>query len=276
MGSWDILCCMTAKKVSAPTPPEKKRPSFSAPTPPKSDPTKVLENNREEEEIAVLRDDVEGVVVGEAEPKKKVVAVVKQNEDNLPAEEGKRRLSDGKEADDLGAVLDDIEADVADDASAEDAGVSVVNLVVFVLLLLFGLIGWFLYLREAGVFGASTQTIVGEAVPTPTMAGNETVEQAPTPTVAQLPRSEITLEVLNGSGVSGAAGRAAATLEELGYPEIKVGNTEATDGNELYLNPGYQGQVEVLLSDLEKELDIATVAGELTGSDLVGRVILGK
>ena len=57
----------------------------------------------------------------------------------------------------------------------------------------------------------------------------------PEPTPAGLLRSEITIEVMNGSGVSGAAGKLATTLEELGYTIGEVGNAEETTGYELYV-----------------------------------------
>src|SRR3972149_11930598 len=62
----------------------------------------------------------------------------------------------------------------------------------------------------------------------------EGVKTGPAPTLAPaesdgeetigLNREEITLEVLNGSGVAGAAGKTAREFEDLGYIIVKTGN----------------------------------------------------
>jgi hypothetical protein len=110
----------------------------------------------------------------------------------------------------------------------------------------------------------------------PAQVAGTSVAPTPTPAPTQLTREEITLEILNGSGVSGAAGEAATTFEDLGYEVSKVGNAEETEGNQLYVNPDVEDLVDVLLEDVKDELDISSVSGELDDSTASARIILGK
>ena len=92
----------------------------------------------------------------------------------------------------------------------------------------------------------------------------------------QLERNEISLEILNGSGISGEAGRIAGVFEKLGYVIKKTGNTEPTKGNKLLVNQDMEAKLEILLGDVEKELDIASRSGYLRDSTVSARIILGK
>jgi hypothetical protein len=94
--------------------------------------------------------------------------------------------------------------------------------------------------------------------------------------VSQLSRNEIELEVLNGSNVAGAAGEAAQIFEDLGYKIIKVANAQETKANEIYMNPLLSDKLDTLLEDVNKELGIEKVTGELTDSSASARIILGS
>ena len=67
-----------------------------------------------------------------------------------------------------------------------------------------------------------------------TLAPSATVEPAiePTPTASpssSLKREQIKLQVLNGSGISGFAGKAKTYLEGLGYKDVMTGNAKTSD-----------------------------------------------
>lgn len=49
---------------------------------------------------------------------------------------------------------------------------------------------------------------------------------SPTPTFVEIERDEIKIQVLNGTGVSGAAGDLKSDMETLGYSQITVGNAD--------------------------------------------------
>lgn len=103
----------------------------------------------------------------------------------------------------------------------------------------------------------------------------EQVEESPQPTFS---RADWSLEVLNGTGVTGAAKKVADKLKELGYQVVKVGNADKDtyEGNHLLVAKDKQDQSEQLLEDLNKELKIASVSGELKDSTASARIILGK
>jgi hypothetical protein len=79
--------------------------------------------------------------------------------------------------------------------------------------------GWFLFTKPDFEQEVTTQ-------PTPTPS-----RSTPTPTVSEekFERSEISINVLNGSGIPGAAGDLQEDLEDIGYTDIEVGNADDQD-----------------------------------------------
>ncbi|OGG08950.1 hypothetical protein A2154_03700 [Candidatus Gottesmanbacteria bacterium RBG_16_43_7] len=91
-------------------------------------------------------------------------------------------------------------------------------------------------------------------------------------------RMNISFEVLNGSGISGAAGRAADTLTEKGYDVISVGNADDVKLGaplELYLIEVEESNREKILGDLVELFGEATYSGLLdTDSSASARIII--
>lgn len=137
-----------------------------------------------------------------------------------------------------------------------------------VVLFIFGITGWVFYLTNRYAEKTTQEEI--------TLEEGTTEEPAATPAPTQLEREEITLEILNGSGVAGAAGDATEIFEALGYEVVETGNADDTVGNEIYVNPEFEELIEVLLEDVEDELDISSISGELDDSDASARIILGE
>ena len=104
----------------------------------------------------------------------------------------------------------------------------------------------------------------------------ESVEDSESMEIEQLERGEITLIILNGSGIAGLAGETSVTFEELGYTVSETGNADLISGNELYLNPDVEGMVNVLLEDAKEQLDISSVSGELKDSEASAQIVLGE
>lgn len=109
------------------------------------------------------------------------------------------------------------------------------------------------------------------------------IEQSPSPSPTQVPkptidRSQWPFEVLNGSGVTGVAAKAAEKLEALGYTVVKIGNANRDDyeGDVLLVTKSMRDETNLLLEDLKKEFAIATVSGELKNSTASARLIIGK
>lgn len=101
----------------------------------------------------------------------------------------------------------------------------------------------------------------------------------PSPTLAvKLERSEWSFEVLNGSGVSGAAKKLADQLKSLGYQVVKAANADKDTytQNQIYVKAELKDKVDLVIADLKDFVKIASVAGELEDSTASARIIIGK
>lgn len=88
-------------------------------------------------------------------------------------------------------------------------------------------------------------------------------------------RSAVTFEVLNASGVSGAARSAADVIEKKGYILTETGNAPQTTGNKLYIKKEIEKYSAYIISDLES-FKVTAVDGNLTEGNASVRLILGK
>lgn len=127
----------------------------------------------------------------------------------------------------------------------------------------------------AGVYYLWTNLKKQEVKPLPV------VEVAPNPSTApiassgaELRRSEISVEILNGSGKTGKAGEVARGLAELGYQADKVGNApEEASSSTVYLSAKAETWRAEIMTDLSF-WGIKTVA-ELVGGTTEVKIILG-
>lgn len=140
-----------------------------------------------------------------------------------------------------------------------------VTLILFVLTIV--VIGGGIYF-VAGVGSPKKQQQEETATPT----------QTPTPTPQALNRSEWSLEVLNGSGVTGVAKKLADQLKELGYQVSKVGNADRDDyeTNQLYVREDLADEIDAVVLDIKDIIKIASIAGKLKDSTPSARIIIGK
>lgn len=134
-------------------------------------------------------------------------------------------------------------------------------------------------------FPTDTPTPTPEEDLTPTPEEEEEDDSTPTPTkrpagnpvdpATGLDRSDLTVNVLNGSGVAGAARKVADELEALGYTIGTVGNADNSDYAETVIEVSNANSK--YLSLLEKDLDDYTI-GDTSTSYTGGeaRVIVGK
>ncbi len=85
------------------------------------------------------------------------------------------------------------------------------------------------------------------------------------------------MDVLNGSGVSGLAGKTATTFEELGYEIGEIGNADDVETTELYIQEDLEEQLGNLLDDVKEELGVASVSGYLDSDvESMGKIVLGN
>lgn len=94
------------------------------------------------------------------------------------------------------------------------------------------------------------------------------------PTLPVLDKASLTFEVLNGSGVAGAAKKYADNMQSLGYNVVKTGNADKSDykATLLYVAGNMLDKFGSVLTDLK----ISSVAGTLTDSTASARIIIGK
>lgn len=136
-----------------------------------------------------------------------------------------------------------------------------------------------IFLVGAGVFFRSQINVFlkgAEEKLQPTPTPEPTV--VPTPTVEPHIRSDWSLEVLNGSGVSGLAKKVAEKLIELGYPVVKTGNADnqSYEATQILVKTELLEKVDLVVADLKDAVKIASMAGELKEGTASARIIIGK
>lgn len=117
-------------------------------------------------------------------------------------------------------------------------------------------------------------------------AGKSATEPTPTPTIALTPtpqvtvnRADITIEVVNGGGVAGAAGKMKTLLTEKGYTVARVGNADsyAYEETEILVKSGKEAYRLLLKEDIQGDYIVGTSAATLDeDSEYDARVIVGK
>lgn len=117
-------------------------------------------------------------------------------------------------------------------------------------------------------------TMFAKPTPTPTPA-----PPTPTPTPAAPQRSDIKVQVLNGGGTPGSAGKAKTFLEEKGYTVGETGNTDeyTYKKTEVHVKVGKEAYIEFLKVDLADEYSVSTADAKLAAdSSYDAQVIIGK
>lgn len=142
--------------------------------------------------------------------------------------------------------------------------------IIIIIVVILALGAFFLRSKISGLSGG------GEAKPT--ASSNETSAPEPSPIQNPLIRSDLSLEVLNGSGESGLAKTYAGKLKALGYPVVKVGNADKSDYalTEIQVKKDLADKVALVIADLKDTIKIASVGAGLKDSTASARIIIGK
>lgn len=99
----------------------------------------------------------------------------------------------------------------------------------------------------------------------------------PSPTPKTLNRSQWSFEVLNGSGVTGAAKKLADSLKALGYQVVKVANADKDyTKNEFFVQEDLMANIDSIVTDIKDIIKIASISGKLKDSTASARIIIGK
>ncbi|KKP48228.1 MAG: Cell envelope-like protein function transcriptional attenuator common domain protein [Candidatus Woesebacteria bacterium GW2011_GWA1_33_30] len=118
---------------------------------------------------------------------------------------------------------------------------------------------------------------LSDSLSTPSPASSITPEASPsvTPVATSLKRSEIKLQILNGSGTSGLAGKAKTYLEGLGYKDVVAGNAISSDfaETEIQIKDSVKEFLNTLTTDLSKNYTVSKDTKVLTSSSKYDIVI---
>lgn len=115
----------------------------------------------------------------------------------------------------------------------------------------------------------------GATTTTTTASGSSTSASTSTtaPAKAHKP-SEVTVLVVNGSGVSGAAGRIATTLGAAGYLLKPSGNTSPAVASNVYFKPGYEADARAIAGRLTPAPGVLPMPDPTPVKDLQGANVL--
>jgi hypothetical protein len=152
-----------------------------------------------------------------------------------------------------------------------NSGSNFLLVVITIFSLVLAAVGWFMYFSASGKLNFTIPELnnLTNTAPTPE------VSSAPAPTTAPVVKP-VTLEVLNGSGVAGEAGKVADSLTKLGYQVLATGNADNQkySKTEVYVNATLSDSVK-LFKDLGS-FGEATRSGILKDSTASARIIIGK
>ena len=127
-------------------------------------------------------------------------------------------------------------------------------LVAFVLGAMVGTVSGFLVAKTQKSQNAKPQTTVAQTTPAPSAS----------PAAVEIKRADLKVQVLNGSGVVGAAGKAKTFLEGLGYTDVKTGNADGDFAEtEIEIKENKSSASEMVKKDLKDEYTLADTIGEL-------------
>lgn len=203
-----------------------------------------------QEEQQEAKEDVEDKIIKESAEEN--IEVVKADDDedikisDIPVR-SMEDLSKGKdsESESLASTFSASEFGLSNGEGSKKRNI-LLFIVVFLLVALVSAIFYFFFTGSLK-FEPSQQPVVETVSPT----------QAPTatPTPVEFNRSELSVNVLNGSGVGGAAGKMQTLLEDLGYEDIEVGNAETSDyiNVTLQLKQDYEQFGELISEDLKDD-----------------------
>lgn len=113
-----------------------------------------------------------------------------------------------------------------------------------------------------GIFFLTKRAGEREIAPTETPA--VTSSPAPTASAEPVDREEVTIEVQNGTGISGEAAYLQGQLRNLGYTDITVGNASNQDNETTTvtfksdLNQGVVDEITAKLKELYQDVDVKT------------------
>lgn len=85
-----------------------------------------------------------------------------------------------------------------------------------------------------------------------------TLTPTATPTPIEFDRAQLSVQVLNGSGVSGAAGKMETFLEDVGYENIEIGNADNSDYQNItiQIKEEFEESAKLIIDDLSESYSV--------------------
>ncbi len=141
------------------------------------------------------------------------------------------------------------------------------------------------FLNKKSIFNKQiviTPTATQAPIQTPTIVASSSASVTPTGKITPSPsisKSSITIQVLNGSGAAGVAGKMAASLKDLGYTVSSTGNAQSFDYSNIVIEvkksePNVLSELKI---DLSKDYTLGTASATLSSASSTDAiVIVGK
>lgn len=137
-----------------------------------------------------------------------------------------------------------------------------------------GLITYFSAVSKMGSTDNTIATPVSVATSTPSADSESTASPS-----SNFKKEDLKIQILNGSGLSGAAGKAKTVLEGLGYKNIDTGNATSSDFSEteVAIKESKKDYLDLIIKDLSKSYEATEAAKPLSSTSKFDIVItLGK
>ena len=169
-----------------------------------------------------------------------------KEEEKSDEKEKEEEMGDKKTEDDSRSTFSAAEFGLADRKSNKGK-----NILLFVIVfLLVAIVSALFYFFFTGALKFEQKEKEQEIEPT----------QAPTatPTPVEFDRAQLSVQVLNGSGVSGAAGEMETFLEDVGYENIEIGNADNSDYQDItiQIKEEFEEFAEFISKDLSKDYTV--------------------
>lgn len=107
---------------------------------------------------------------------------------------------------------------------------------------------------------------------------SESPTETPTPTSEALKRSDLSIEIQNGSGKAGTASKASDFLKGLGYKIATTGNADNFnyDKTVVEVKPDKKAYLDQLKQDLSKDYTVGSASADLSKGSADAVVIIGQ
>ncbi|MDO8341075.1 MAG: LytR C-terminal domain-containing protein [Candidatus Woesebacteria bacterium] len=211
-----------------------------------------------------------------------VVEEVASDEETTPVKDENKKeepetldVKDKKETDVIEEKKEEVSVKEIQKEKVETERPNYLWIIIPTALLVGALVGGFItYFSGVSKFNKDDET------PTPISSEAPIAEPSPTSSSSEtLKRDTLKIQVLNGSGVSGAAGKAKTYLEGLGYKNVDTGNAGTSDfpETEISIKDTKKEFISLLTTDLSKNYQVAKETKTLVATSSFDVVItLGK